>query len=321
MKWLGVWGGALLVGGVLGGCGTANDETPMRGAAQRPANVQPVSDPEFERVNEEWRQQRLQELKQDDGWGSLVGLYWVKLNGHFIGSSPESGMRLSVGPPRMGLITRDSEGRIYFTPEQGMKLTYNGKPLTAQVRFQSDADPEPGTIGFDDGKGSLSLIKRGPQYGIRVRHADAAASFEFPQLDYWPADPAWRINARFVPSLPRTRIPVTNILGIVSQLPSPGAIEFERDGATHRLDAIGEPGGPLSIVFSDYTNGRESYASGRFLDVAAPSPDGMVEVDFNRAYNPPCAFTKYTTCLMPPENNRLEIPVPAGEKFVRNRPQ
>ena len=232
------------------------------------------------------------------------------------GRSADSGIRLAVGPPKMGMVSSERDA-VWFVPERGAALTVGGKPLTGKIRFQSDVDPQPTLIGFDDGKGVLSLIHRGDRYALRVKHADAPSRTGFAGLEYWPIDPSWRIQARYVPNNVGKTIPIVDIVGISSEQPNAGAIEFERDGKTYRLEAIGEPGRPMFVVFADRTSGHGSYSAGRFLDLEAPDASGHVVVDFNRAINPPCAFTPFATCPLPPPENRIDLAVSAGEKAYK----
>ncbi|MCC4598467.1 DUF1684 domain-containing protein [Xanthomonas melonis] len=306
MHWRTRWLPGLLVAAALIGCGR---ETPSPAA---PAEL----DKTFLADNAAWREERLRELRAPDGWTSLVGLHWLTLKAHYIGSSADSGIRLAVGPPKMGMVA--TEGRtVWFVPERGAALTVDGKPLSGRIRFQSDRDPQPTTIRFDDGKGVLSLIQRGDRYALRVRHADAPSRTNFAGLEYWPLDPSWRITARYVPNDVGKTIPIVDIVGITSTQANAGAIEFERDGKTYRLEAIGEPGRPGFVVFADRTSGHGSYPAGRFLDLDVPDASGHVVVDFNRAYNPPCAFTPFATCPLPPPENRIDLAVSAGEKAYK----
>ncbi|MCC5097399.1 DUF1684 domain-containing protein [Xanthomonas campestris] len=300
------WLLGMLVGvGVLG-CG--------REAPPAPAPV--ALDKTFLADNAAWREARLTELRAPDGWTSLVGLHWLSLKAHYIGRSADSGIRLAVGPPKMGMVSSERDA-VWFVPERGAALTVGGKPLTGKIRFQSDVDPQPTLIGFDDGKGVLSLIHRGDRYALRVKHADAPSRTGFAGLEYWPIDPSWRIQARYVPNNVGKTIPIVDIVGISSEQPNAGAIEFERDGKTYRLEAIGEPGRPMFVVFADRTSGHGSYSAGRFLDLEAPDASGHVVVDFNRAINPPCAFTPFATCPLPPPENRIDLAVSAGEKAYK----
>ncbi len=298
-------GAALLAALLLAGCGGSDK--------QDVADAAPHFDAAFLMNNDIWREQRKTELLAADGWTSLVGLHWLELKAHYIGSGSTSGIRLAVGPERMGMVSRDG-GQVWFTPEPGAALQVQGQPLTKRIAFHSDDDFEPTIIGFDDGKGALSLIHRGPRYALRVKHADAPARVHFTGLDYWPADPSWRITARFVPHDVGKTLPIADITGLVRDQANAGAVEFERDGRTWRLEALGEPGRPLQLIFADRTSGRGSYAAGRYIDVGVPDAKSQVVVDFNRAYNPPCAFTPFATCPLPPPENRMDMPVEAGEK-------
>ncbi len=211
------------------------------------------------------------------------------------------------------MVARDGD-TVWFTPERGAALRVDDKPLTGRIRFASDRDPAPTLIAFDDGKGQLSLIHRGERYALRVKHADAASRANFAGLQYWPGGPSWRVNARFVPHEPGKTLPIVDITGLTTQMPNAGALEFERDGRTWRLEALGEPGRELFVIFADRTSGHGSYPAGRYLDLAAPDADGQVQVDFNHAYNPPCAFTPFATCPLAPPENRLDLRIDAGEQ-------
>ncbi len=263
--------------------------------------------------NDAWREQRQAELLAPDGWTSLVGLHWLEWKAHYIGSGSTSGIRLAVGPPRLGMVTRDG-ARVWFTPEPGVALSQGGAPLTGRIAFHSDREAEPTVINFDEGKGALSLIRRGDRFALRVKHADAPSRVEFAGLQYWPTDPSWRITARFVPHAADKTLPIVDIVGLSSEQPNAGAIEFERDGKTWRLEAIGEPGRPLLVIFADRTSGHGSYPAGRYIDVDQPDGNSAVVLDFNRAYNPPCAYTPFATCPLPPPENRLDLRIDAGEK-------
>ena len=175
---------------LLAGCGG--------GDKQSEADTTPHFDAAFLMNNDLWREERKNELLAADGWTSLVGLHWLELKAHYIGSGSTSGIRLAMGPERMGMVSRDGD-RLWFTPEPGAVLQVHGQPVNGRIAFLSDDADEPTIINFDDGKGALSLIHRGPRYALRVKHADAPARVNFTGLDSWPTDPAWRITARYVP--------------------------------------------------------------------------------------------------------------------------
>ena len=271
-------------------------------------------DADFLAEDAAWRAQRKEELLKPDGWTSLVGLHWLELKAHYLGSSAGSGIRLAVGPPKMGLL-QQQDGRIFFTPERGVALTLNGEALEGRVELKTDHDEVPGLVGFDEGKGVMGVIKRGERYGLRIKHADAPTRLQFSGLEYWPASPDWKVTGKFVPHPPGKTMPIADIIGTLSDAPNPGAVEFVHGGKTYRIEAIGEPGSDeLFLVFADRTSGHGSYAAGRFMDVPGPDAQGKVVLDFNRAYNPPCAFTPFATCPLPPPENRLDLAIDAGEK-------
>jgi len=260
-----------------------------------------------------WRAKRDESLRKPDGWTSLIGLHWIELKAHFVGSDATSGIRLAKGPPKLGLLQQEGE-RIFFTPEKGVAMTLDGQPLTRRVELHDDMSEAPSVIGFDEGKGLVTLIKRDGRHALRVKHADAETRTQFAGLDYWPADPSWKITGKFVPNPPGKTIAVADIIGSINEEPSPGAVEFQRDGKTWRIDALDEGDGRLFLVFADRTNGHGSYGAGRFVYADKPDAAGNVVVDFNQAYNPPCAFTAFATCPLPPPENRLDLAVMAGEK-------
>ncbi|MDR2872226.1 MAG: DUF1684 domain-containing protein [Xanthomonadaceae bacterium] len=303
---------------MLGGCGgTAMDSSSNAGPVPGAQETVPAASSEFLSDNEHWRQQRAEDLRKPDGWMHLAGLYWVRSKRHLIGSAPGNGMRLPFGPEHVGVLAEERPGQFFFLPENDLKSTHNGEPVTGRIRIYSDGDPEPSVIGFDDGKGVMRLIRRGNRYALRVWHADAGAQASSVPLEYWPADPGWRIRGRFIASPAGQTLPVTNIIGAVDDLPNPGVVEFQRGGKTYRLETIGTAGEQLSIVFADLTSGQGSYVTGRYVDLDPPDSEGNVVLDFNRAYSPPAAFTRYSTSLLAPASNRMDIAVTAGEKYQR----
>lgn len=288
---------------LVAGCG--ND-------AAAPAAA-PVDDSHFQADQSVWRMQRREKLVAPDGWSSLVGLHWLELKSHFIGSAPRSGVRIAMGPPSLGLLQRDG-GDVAFTPERGVAVTFDGAPATGRLALKTDRDGKPSILGFDDGKGQLSVIERNGRMALRVRHADAPTRLHFGELAYWPAQRDWQLDATFTPHPPGRTIEIGNIIGTVDKVPNPGAVTFTRDGKPYTLEALDNGDGTLFLIFADRTSGHASYGAGRYIDTGAPDAKGHVVVDFNRAYNPPCAFTPFATCPLPPAANRLDLMVEAGEK-------
>ena len=274
----------------------------------------------FARTEAEWRAQREERLLAPDGWASLVGLHWIDAGPHYVGSGANSGIRLSMGPPDLGLLTLE-DGEVTFKPARGAGITVDGTAAGGTVVLRDDMAPGgPSVIGFDGTDGKAMVIARQGRLALRVKHAQAPSRTQFAGLDYWPADPDWLVQGRFVPNPPGTTIEIADIIGGTEPVANPGAVEFTRDGRTYRIQALDEGGEELFLVFADRTNGRGSYGAGRFLYVPKPDADGNVPVDFNKAYNPPCAFTSFATCPLPPPENRLDLEVTAGEKAYAKPP-
>ena len=293
----------LLLSSLLGAC--SNDAPAPKAAA-------PL-DQAFISAETAWRMQRQEELTKPDGWASLVGLHWISLKAHFVGSDAGSGIRLAKGPPKMGLL-QQQDGKLFFAPEKGAGLTLDGQPFTARAELHDDASPTPSTIGFDDGRGLMTVITRGGRHALRVKHAEADTRTNFMGLDYWVVDPSWQVTGTFKPHPAGTTIPIVDIIGVTNHVPNPGAVEFVRGGKTFRLEALDEGAGGLFLVFADRTSGHGSYGAGRFLDAPKPGANGRMVLNFNRAYSPPCAFTPFATCPLPPPENRIDLLVNAGEK-------
>ncbi len=270
---------------------------------------------DFDADEQSWREQRRAALVAPDGWTSLVGLHWITPGAHYVGSNPGNGIQLSMGPSHLGMLDL-RDGKVRFVPETGGDQNVDGAPLRGPVVLRGDDDPAgPSVLGFDGGRGQATVILRDKRHALRVRHADAPTRTGFGTLEYWPADRNWVIQGRFIPHPPGQTIEIANILGSFDAMPNPGLVEFERDGERYRLDAIDDGSGGLFLVFADATNGHGSYGAGRFLDAPMPDADDGVLLDFNRAYSPPCAFSNFATCPLPPPQNRLDLAVTAGEKL------
>lgn len=284
--------------------------------AEPPAKAAPV-DAAFAQTQQVWRDKRRESLMKPDGWTSLIGLHWIEPGPHYVGSAADNGIRLAMGPAHFGLIDLRKNGSVRLVPERRALLTLDDKPLKGSITLVSDEDAGeagPSRLGFDEGKGLATVIERGGRHALRVKHADAPARTGFAGLDYWPADASWKIDGKFVPHPAGKTIEIADIIGTLSQVPNPGAVEFQRDGKTYRIEALDEGDDELFLVFADRTNGHGSYGAGRFLYAQKPDLSGRVVLDFNRSYNPPCAFTPFATCPLPPPENRLDLAVASGEK-------
>lgn len=267
----------------------------------------------------DWRAQRLASLTSETGWLTPVALYWLKDGENSFGRSADRAFSLddAVLPPDTGVfVLRDRH--VQYVAHAPAALTYLGQPVT-RLDLVSDAGERPTEMVA----GSLHflLIERAGRLGIRVRDSVSPNRKQFKGLQYFPFRADWHLQARFEPYVPERHIPIVNVLGMSMEMNSPGAIVFEREGRTWRLDTILEEPGDreLFVMFSDATSGKETYGAGRFLYVGLPAAD-HIDVDFNKAFNPPCAFTDFATCPLPPPQNQLSLAIDAGElKYQRAR--
>ena len=281
--------------------------------AKAPAATAPPDPAAYRKEIEDWRAKRIEDLKKEDGWLTLVGLYWLKPGENRFGSDPGNPVILPEGkaPAVAGTLTLEGQ-TVRLNVQPGVALTANGKPVTPGMELNVDASGKPTILEL----GSLSfyVIKRGDRLGVRIKDKTSPMLAHFKGIDEYPIRPEWRVVARFEPYKDK-KIPIANIIGQVSDEDAPGAVVFDWQGKTYRLDALGDTEQGLFFVFGDQTNGKETYGAGRFLDTDPPK-DGKVVVDFNTAYNPPCAFTAFATCPLPPAQNKMAVRVEAGEKKV-----
>jgi uncharacterized protein (DUF1684 family) len=295
---------------MLGGCGSqpdTNGETAVVDEAAWRAGV------------EEWHEGRIGRLRQPDGWLSLVGLEWLEPGDNIVGAGPDAAVHLPEGtaPDRVGVLTLTpaSGGQpasIRFAPDPAAEVAIGDAAVTEPVEVVADL-PGPATV-LSIGTLRATVIDRGGQFAVRLKDTAAPLLSSFEGIERFPLDPSWRIEARFERYDPPKLLPVPTVLGTVEDTPSPGAVVFERDGQTIRIDA--QPGGDdgsLFLVFGDTTNGKTTYGGGRFVYSEPPVGDTVV-VDFNRSYNPPCVFTPYATCPLPLPEARFKLAIEAGEK-------
>ncbi|MET0645405.1 MAG: DUF1684 domain-containing protein [Pyrinomonadaceae bacterium] len=269
----------------------------------------------YEQELEQWKTKRLAGLKSEDGWLSLIGLFWLKEGENRFGSDPAGELVLpdSKAPQHAGTL-RLAAGKVTLEANPDAKITSKGQPVTT-LELQSDEKGEPTLLEL--GSLSFNVVKRGERLGLRVRDRENPARAEFKGTDYYPADRKWVVNARFEPYDPPKQVPILNVLGMETDETSPGTLAFEVDGRPYKLEALKETGSEqFFIIFADQTNRKETYGAGRYLYADPPDREGRVTLDFNRAYSPPCAFTKYATCPLPPRQNRLPLRVEAGERYL-----
>jgi uncharacterized protein (DUF1684 family) len=243
----------------------------------------------------DWRQQREARLRRDGGWLTVTGLFWLHDGRNTLGTDAKSDIVLPAGPGNAGVFEL-----------HGGKVTTNLDGKSRELRPDSDDFAAAGRL-------RLYVIERGGKYAIRMKDPQSQYLRDFKGLEYFPAQEEYRVTAQFVTD-PK-KIPITNILGQTEPEESPGYAVFTLHGHQYRLRPVyDDPNSKdLFFIFRDLTSQKETYGAGRFLDTEPPK-DGKVVLDFNKAYNPPCAFTPYATCPLPPPENRLQVRIEAGEK-------
>jgi len=264
-----------------------------------------------------WHADRIERLRAEDGWLTLVGLHPLAAGPNTVGTAADADVRLGgAAPSLVGTITVAPD-TVSFAGAAGVAVLEAGTGRPAPALLATDRDGTPTVLAI--GTLRFHVIVRGARHFLRVKDAASPVRRDFRGIDRYPVDPRWRVTARLVSrGMPRT-VPIVDVLGDVANEPSPGVLEFTLEGLTCRLIPTGEPGQPLFIVFADRTNDEATYGGGRFLTTEPPAADGTVVLDFNRAINPPCVFTPYATCPLPPEENALPIAVKAGEMMWGGR--
>lgn len=265
----------------------------------------------YVREVEAWRTLREAELRANDGWLTLVGLHWLREGTNRVGGSPAADVPLPVGSaaPTVGTIMF-AGGIARFEPEPGVDVRINGARARTQV-----LRPQPGKYDVvTTGSVTFFVIKRGERYGVRVRDQKSAVRRTFPGLHWYPVSADYRVKARFAPHPEPTSVMIANVLGTIEAWPTPGRVSFTLGGRQHTLTPVleGPDAKALFFIFRDGTSGSGTYPGGRFLYAQMPV-NGEVVLDFNKAHSPPCAFTPFATCPLPPKENALAIRIEAGE--------
>jgi uncharacterized protein (DUF1684 family) len=264
----------------------------------------------------QWRAAYAAGLAQPDGWLALVALQWLQDGDTSVGSAPGNKLVLPHTPAHLGIF-RQHAGRIEFlAPPEGVSssVLLDGKPAAGGF-LNPDDTPHPSEITTGDVR--IAVIHRGDRFYLRVKDAYSKTRIRFRGLNWYPPNPRLRITAKWVPYTPVKTVKILNVLGQASEEQSPGYAEFTLDGKTVRLDPLLEDK-ELFFDFRDTTSHTTTDGAGRFLNTGLPSngltQPGTLLIDFNYAHNPPCGYTPYATCPLPPDQNRLTIPIAAGEK-------
>jgi uncharacterized protein (DUF1684 family) len=264
---------------------------------------------------EGWQKTRDMRLRADGGWLTVAGLFWLKPGVNRFGTAATNDIVLPPGSTAAsaGVFAVDG-ARVTVELAPAVGATLVGKPVT-KTPLRSDAGgAEPDVLAL--GALTMQVIERDGRLAIRLKDLHSKLRRDFKGLRYYPTQLSYRVVARFVPHAKPASLALPNMLGFSETVPSPGYAEFQIAGKTFRLDPVIETPGDtvLFFVFRDQTAGKTTYGAGRFLYADAPK-DGRIVLDFNKAYTPPCGFTPYATCPLPPPQNKLRVAIEAGELY------
>lgn len=265
----------------------------------------------YQQAIKEWRAKRIAGLKSENGWLNLAGLFWLKPGKNSFGSAPGNDLVFPQGKSAgmIGhLILENGQVRAEIAP--GAEVWRGEQRVEKFVLFAPDQEE---TVVLRHQSLRWFIIKRGNAYAVRLRDLESPLLRSFKGIATYPASLKWKVVARLEPATNGKTIPILDVLGQISQQESPETLVFSFKGKEYRLDAV-KSGDELFILFADQTNKKQTYPMGRFLYADKPRPDGTTVLDFNKATNPPCAFTDFATCPLPPKQNSLAIAVTAGEK-------
>ncbi len=263
----------------------------------------------------EWRQERDAGIRKENSWLALAGLYWLKLGKNQLGSNPECDVQLPARlPANVGYFEYNGKS-VSIRTNAGQNLIVNDKTTDFAI-LQPDISESPSFIKLDGLQ--MVIIQRGNRMGVRVWDNQSEKRASFPARTWYDIDEAFRFTATFTPYDRPKMAYFPDLTGEKAEFPVEGYITFTLNGETHKLDINKEDDGTFFLRFRDPTSTNETYPTGRYL-VAEPQPDGTLIIDFNKAYNPPCAFTDFATCVFAPEQNHLKIKITAGETYPRDQ--
>jgi uncharacterized protein (DUF1684 family) len=281
-----------------------------------PLVAQGQVDAAYQREVEKFRAEEIKDLKSN--WLVLAGLFWLKPGANAFGTASSNPIVLPAGtaPAKAGVFELTGD-EVTLKMEPGAAAIIDSQPVMTAT-LQPDTSGKPTVVAL--GRLRMHVIKRGDRTGIRVKDLQNPALRNFTSLRFYPIDTAYRVTATWVPSDGKRTVDVPNVLGDVTPTTIPGEVRFTVNRQQLKLTALGgDAATGLFFVFSDTTSKTETYPAGRFLEADAVK-DGTVVLDFNKAYNPPCAVTPYATCPIAPKENRLAVAIPAGEKFDHSKP-
>ena len=268
-----------------------------------------------------WREKRAANLQTPEGWLSLIGLEWLKEGDNSVGSATDNKIQVTKAPAHLGIVRLEKDGKLALLPPPGgfpKELQVDGHPAAQEQPLLADDNPNRSKLSL--GGVTIIVINRDGRYGLRIKDAQAPTRVGFHGLHWYAPNAAYRVHAKWIPYSPPKMIDIPTILGTVSKLPAPGVAEFTIDGKVSRLEPVLEDpdSKELFFILRDATSKSTTYGAGRFLYTEFPdhglTQPGELWLDFNQLVNPPCAFTPYATCPLPPTQNRLSVAIPAGEQ-------
>jgi uncharacterized protein (DUF1684 family) len=271
-----------------------------------------TKDENYRKETEQWHQTREANLKKENGWLTVSGLFWLEEGENTIGSNKENKIVFPAGKAdaNIGKITLLND-EVSMTINAGVMVKRNDTLFSNGSIFNKNTAEQSIILAHKNIR--WFIIKRGTRIGVRLRDLESDARKNFTHIERFPVNEKWKIIATFVPPTDKKTIPIHDVIGNTTETEFGGTLQFELNGKTFALDATLEGADDLFIVFGDYTNGIKTYGAGRFLYAKKPKEGNMVILDFNKSYNPPCAFTDFATCPLPPDQNKLPIEVTAGE--------
>ena len=254
-----------------------------------------------------------EQLRTPDGWLTLIGLYWLQEGDNEIGSDQFCAIPLPAGtcPEKVGTLNKN-EHKVTFTPAKGVEVLSGDQHVVAGIELESDLNQNQTILSVGDV--SFYLVIRGTRYGIRAKQENSPNRLKFEGRVWWPIDEERRVRATIEYYDPQKMVDVPDILGNVNRTAMDCSLKFKIDKREYALDAFGLPSGQFYILFQDLSCQNGSYPAGRFLVTEYPEDDTVV-IDFNKAHNPPCAFTSFATCPLPPEQNHISVAIQAGERY------
>lgn len=264
---------------------------------------------------QDWRDDMEVKLRAEEGWLTVVGLYWLNEGENTVGSDPANAVVLPAeAPAQLGVITL-TDGQTHLRVTGSAPVIVDGAEVMSAELKNDHADGGPTRVTV--GRVTFTIIKREDMMGVRVRDANSDARQSFSGRHWYPIDPAYHVTAQFQPHDSPLIMEVENSIGRLTPMESIGTIRFDLNGQPIQLTVFESDPNKIWLIFRDTTSGQTTYPAGRFL-VAPLNGDGTVDLDFNRTYSPPCAFTDYATCPFPPPENRLTVAIPAGEKYAKH---